>query len=272
MRIITKAEYIWNDNLARYVLVHEDSFEHAGPVGLCKGASAQQTSLAASQTSFYNTMTADYSQQFANQTAILGALTNSLQPVLSAGPNQFGFGTAETNSLNSSAIQGTGQQYQNAQRTLQQNQAAAGGGNSVVPSGANAQQQAALAASGANQTSSELLGIQQAGYQQGHQNYESAVSSLEGEAGLENPTGYAGAATSAGSSAASEANTISQENNAASPWPIIGGVLGGVANTLTGGLTSGLMTPPSGNAYQTLYNAGQPSGLSTGAASGTDGA
>ncbi len=236
MKIYTRLEFLWDTSAQKYVRVCEESYElpDASPVALLKGASGQQTSLANSQQAFYDTMTKDYSQQFANQTAVLNAVNASVQPVIAAGPNQYGFSPAETNVLNSQAIQGTAQQYNQAQKALQQRQAAEGGGTQFLPSGVNEQQKAELAATGANQTSSELLGIQQAGYTQGANQYQSAVQQAEGAAGIYNPTGYSGAATGAGNAAANEANTVAQENNAASPWPMIGGILGGVAGSIAG--------------------------------------
>lgn len=216
------------------------SSKWTGPVAVCKGASSQQTQEAASQQQFYNTLSSDYNTQFANQSAILGSLTNALSSTLQAGPNQYGYSAAETGSLNSSALQGTGQSYANASKSLKENQAAQGGGNVALPSGVASQQQAQLAASAANQESSSLLGIQQQGYQQGAANYNNAVNALGGVASQYNPTGYAGSATSAGSSAYGSATTNQQMNNAASPWNVLGGVIGGVAQGFGGALGSGI--------------------------------
>lgn len=234
MRIHTKLEYVWSGS--DYVLELEEGFDlpENGQLGLCKGATQQQNDLADSQTKFYNTLSTDYGTQFANQSAILSSLQKSLQPTVDAGPSQYGYSTGQTNNLNSTAIQGTAQQYQNAQKALQNQQAARGGGNLMLPSGVDAQNNASLAASGANQTSSELLGIQNAGYAQGNQNYTNAINQLGGVAGQYNPNGYAGSATSAGNSAGDTLNTIQKANAASSPWGAIGGLLGGVAGSFAG--------------------------------------
>lgn len=236
VKIYTKLEYLWIKD--KYVLVHADGhYLPAGsPVSLCKGASSQQDALAASQTDFYNTMTQDYKQQFADQNAILNTLDTSLKPIVEAGPNQYGFSTGETNDLNSQAIEGTAKQFNQAQRALQQQQAAAGGGNQYLPSGVNEQQKAELASAGANQESSELLGIKQAGYTQGANQYQSAIQQEEAAAKIYSPTEYSSSATGAGTAAANEANTISQENNAASPLSVLGGILGGATTAFAGGL------------------------------------
>jgi hypothetical protein len=246
MQIAKRVEYVWSDKQARYIPIRRLSINWTGPLAFCKGPSAQQEQLANSQQGFYNTLTNDYSQQFGNQSAILSSLNNTLSPIVAAGPNQFGYSAAETNSLNSSALQNTGQQYANASQALKANQAATGGGNVPLPSGVQSQQQAGLASSAANQASNQLLGIQQSGYQQGYNTFESAVGQLGGVAGQYNPTGYAGSATGAGSAAANTANQVTQLNNAASPWNLVGGLLGGATSGIAGGLTGDLGTAVSG--------------------------
>ena len=233
MHISVKREYLWSGTQDRYIILRDVRRPFFGQTAFAKGASAQQTDIGQSQQNFTNQLMANYGQQFQNQNAILGTLQNSLNPIVQAGPNQFGFSKAETNNLNSQALQGTGQQYANASKALGQQQAAQGGGNSYLPTGAQAQQQAGLAASAANQTSNQLMGVQQAGYQQGYNQYQSAVGQLGGVAGMYNPTGYAGEANTSGANAANTANTVAQMNNAASPWNLVGGILGGA---VSGGL------------------------------------
>ena len=238
MLITTKAVYVWSTKQDRYLLVTRNTKSiNRTEVALCKGASSAQSNLANQQASFYNTLQTDYGQQFQNQNAILGSLQKSLSPILNAGPNQFGFSQAQTNNLNSSAIQNTAQGYANASKALKENQAAAGGGNTLLPNGAQSAQQGALASSAANNQSNQLLGIQQAGYQQGLQNFNNAVGQLGGVASQYNPTGFSNSANSAGSSAFNSATQVQTMNNQASPWNLVGGILGGVASGLTGGLT-----------------------------------
>lgn len=251
MHISVRKEFIWSDSQDRYILIRDVRRPFFGQVAWAKGASSQQQQISDAQQNFYNTLSANYNQQFASQNAILKTLQNSLNPIVQAGPNQFGFSNAEVNNLNSQALQGTGQQYRNAARSLGEQQAAQGGGNSYLPTGAQAQQQAALAASGANQASNQLLDIQQKGYDIGRSQYNAAISQLGGVAGQYNPTGYAGEATGAGTAAANEANQVAQLNNEASPWNLVGGILGGAAgaglNAFTGGL-GGTLGKAAGNA------------------------
>lgn len=246
MRIHTELNYIWRGR--DLVLVSEQGFEfpNNGIIALCKGASAEQNSLAASQTAFYNTLQADQSQQFANQNNVLSSLQNTLNPIVAAGPNQYGFNAAETNNLNSNVINNTATQYNNAARNLGAQQGAAGGGNSLLPSGVASQQQARLAASAADQTAQGLTGVQEAGYQQGRAQYNNATSQLGGVAGQygSGAESYAGSANTAGANAGTTDETIYKENAAASPWNLVGGILGGVANAgldwATGGISGAL--------------------------------
>ena len=229
MRIFSKIEYQWSDRQKRYILIRSKSRPFFGQLSLCKGASAQQSQIGNSQQQFTTQLMQDYGQQFGNSNAIYGTLTKALQSIITAGPNQFGYSAGQTNTLNSQAIQGTGQQYNAAKQNLAAQQAASGGGNAVLPSGVQQQQTAGLATNAANQTSNQLLGIQQAGYQQGNNQFNQAVGQLGGVAAGYNAAGFAGAANTAGSNAANTANQITQENNAASPWGLIGGILGGAA-------------------------------------------
>jgi hypothetical protein len=240
MRIHTRLTYQWVGD--RYILIDEEGYDYDGPIAECKGASAAQDSLAASQTAFYNTLTQDYATQFANQEAIQKSLNTALQPIVAAGPNQFGYSQPELNNLNSTAITGTATAFANAKKSLQEGQAAQGGGNAFLPSGVKAQQDETLASQGADQEASELLGIQNAGYEKGNANFENAIGQTQNLTNSYNPTGFAGSATGAGNSADAEENVITEENNAASPWSTIGGILGGVAGDIGGGFGTSLGT------------------------------
>jgi hypothetical protein len=242
MRITTKAQYIWSDRQNRYILLSQEFTDWTGDVALAKGATGAQMQLQQEQANFYNTLSQDYSTQFANQSAILKSLNAALSPIVAAGPNQYGFSSGETAALNAQAVQGAGQAYAHANTALRTAQAAQGGGNVYLPSGVQQQEQAALAASSAATTANEEMGVQQAGYQQGYNQFQSAIGQLSGVAGMYNPTGYAGSANQAGSAAGQTAQEIQQENAAASPWNVVGGLLGGAVSGMTGGLVGDLGT------------------------------
>ena len=199
------------------------------------GATQQQTNLSNEQNAFYSQLTQQDATTFGEDQGILKQVQSAYSPILAAGPNQNGFSQAETDSLNTSATEGVASSYAGAEKALHENQAATGGGDTYLSSGVSAQQDEALAEGGAQQESTDKLQIQQAGYQQGYNEFTQATSALEGAAGENNSASYAGEATNAGSAAGTTDNQIAQENES---WyaPLVGAV-GSVA---TGGLSSAL--------------------------------
>ena len=189
------------------------------------GASSAQEQLQTEQMNFYQTLTNEYQTTFGENQSILKSLTASFSPILQAGINQKGFSDAELTALNSQAVTGTGQAYKQAQTAVGDKLAAEGGGNTYIPSGAKTQVQEELASSAAQNIGNQELGIQENDYATGRQNYLEAAGILGGVASQYNPTGYAGAATNAGSAAETTANQINQENNS---WvnAVVGGVTG----------------------------------------------
>lgn len=177
------------------------------------GASDEQKQLDQEQTEFYNQAMQQQSQVYGEDQQILQAMTGIYEPILAAGPNQQGFSAAEKNSLDTQAIEGTAQNYQGAAKAVNEQIASEGGGNTYLPSGAATQLKAETAAASAQQESSEEQQITQADYQQGYNEWQQAASGLSGVASELNPVGYSGAATGAGSAAATTANQIAEENN-----------------------------------------------------------
>jgi hypothetical protein len=217
---------MWSDTIERYLR------EGRGVSGGC-GASSAQVGLQNSQIQFYNQLTANYAQQYSENQQILQELTKSFNPILAAGPDQQGYSPAELQSLQSEATTGVGQNYSAAQKALALEQGAQGGGNSFVPSGAASEQRAQLAESAAQQQSGEQLGIEQQNWAQGLSNYQFAANELAGVAAQYNPEGQAGAATGAGSSAATTANEVTQANQS---WmQLAAGALGAAGGALGGG-------------------------------------
>lgn len=242
MRITTKAEYRWGGfgvSGGRYFLARWEGYElpaHSR-VALCKGPSASEQDVANGQQSFANTLQGDYGTTFANQQSMLNNLTNSLTNTVKGGPGQYGYSAQEDTGLRTQADSGTAAAYKNAKEATGEAAAAAGGGNAVLPTGASSQTNEQLAQSAAQQQSNQQLGITNAGYQQGEQNYQNAVNGLDTVASLENPNGTASAANTGAANAFGSANTVSQQQNAANPWNIAGGILGGAASAAVGGLT-----------------------------------
>lgn len=240
MFVTTRAVY----DIPTGALLLLEGYRYRGPVARLKGASQAQVNLQNQQASFYQTMTQAYQTQFANQSAILAAISKTLQPIVTLGPSQYGFSPAEDTALRTQATEGTAAEYGAASRALGQAISSepglskfspvAAGGETYIPSGARDQLTEQLLSSEALTKSNQQLGITEAGYQQGLQNYQFATGALGGVASQYNPLGYAGSATGAGSSAFNSATEVQKMNNAASPWGVVGGILGGVAGSFLG--------------------------------------
>lgn len=231
MRLITRAVY---DNSG--LLIAENTRLYLGSVMLCKGASADQKALETSQQQLNSSLTANYNQNFANQQAILNAVKAVYDPILNAGPSQFGFAKPEETAYRTQASEDTAQNYAQAGAAARERLAAAGGGNTALPSGAQADMENRLAGAAAESESNKQLDITKAGYAQGRQNFNNATSTEMSAAGMENPLGYAGAATSSATSAFNMATTNQQEDGAV--WGQLGGLAGGLLGSIAGPIGS----------------------------------
>lgn len=210
----------------------------ADPVAINKGPTSAQEHLQASQSAFYDELRKDYSTQFANQQAVLKAVTDAWGPVIAAGINQYGFSKAEDTTLRSMATEGTALAYAQGAKAVNEQIAAEGGGNTFLPSGANDQLRKEVATAAARQQSQEQLQITEAGYETGRQNYLAGTNAELAAAGLYNPSGAASAANNAGQAASQTANDIAQESGGF--WGTVGGILGGALNSAVG--TGGALT------------------------------
>lgn len=192
------------------------------------GSTTMQNNLAQSESNFYSQMTNQYQQEFGQNQAIMQELQSSLLPTVEAGPNQMGFSSQELADLNSTAVTGAANAYNQESQALNEGEAAKGG-NEFVPSGAQEALQGQLTSSAENNLSNNILGIQQAGYDQGNKNYNAAIGALSGvPKAIEDPlSGLARSTTGASDSANTEANAVQQANDS---WMgAVGGLLGNAA-------------------------------------------
>lgn len=216
-----------------------------GPLKFGCGASSAETGLEGQEASLASILQGNYATRFASQQQMLGALNSSLTPTLQAGPNQTGFSAPELAAYNTQALNTTGANYANAARALS-GQLAGRGGDSGLESGVDQQIKASLASQAAGTLSNEQLGITEANYAQGRQNYNTAVSGEMALAGEENPQSFASGASSANTGAFGEASQINQQNNqvAADLGGLAGGVISGIGAGIGGssGVGAGLKT------------------------------
>lgn len=181
---------------------------------MCGGASSTQMELQQEQVSFYQQAQEEAATTFAEQQAALAQMKSVYDPILAAGPNQEGFSPEEKTSMESTAIEGTATNYQNAAKAVNEQLAAEGGGN--IPggtTGAQEQLKEEVATSAAAQLSSEQEQITQADYATGQQNFAQATAAEENTSGQYNPTSFESNATTAGSAAETTAAAIVNENN-----------------------------------------------------------
>jgi hypothetical protein len=200
------------------------------------GPSGQESAIAGSQQKFSNLLQSNYSQNFGNQSAILGHLSSILTPIAEAGPNQEGFSAAEKAELNSSAISSTAASYKHSAQVVGEARGAAGGGNDLATSGADKQVDATLASNADTNLSNQQNQIDLADYSAGRQQFNTAVSGLGGVAQEYAPTALAGAADTATSSAFNDANAIQQQKNQEES-DIAGGIAGIGLGVVTGGMS-----------------------------------
>jgi hypothetical protein len=151
-------------------------------------------------------------QVFGENQALYASVNSVLQPILKAGPDQQGFSSAESNTLNAQAVEGTAENYAGAARAVGESLAGEGGGEEL-PTGGQAEMKAEIAQSAAGQESQQETQIQEANYQTGRENFQMAEQGELAIAAGENPTSYGNMATNSANAAGSEANAIAQEDS-----------------------------------------------------------
>lgn len=196
------------------------------------GSTPQQTEVSDEENQFYKTLTDQYSTVFGQSQAITGALTSAFMPILQAGPSQTGFSPSEENALRTQNLESVGTNYAQAQKATAQILAARGGGNTLLPSSVDANILAGNTNAAAAQRSQGDLGITQANYQQGYQNWQSAAGILGSTAGLVDPSKFGGMTTTAGGAAMTGATDVANASN--SPWNAAFGALGAGAGLAAG--------------------------------------
>jgi hypothetical protein len=198
------------------------------------GPTQQQKDVTDEQQQFYKKLTDEYSTIFGQNQAITGALTGMFTPILQAGPGQPGLAAGLETALRTQNTENVATDYAQAQKATAQILAARGGGDTLLPSSVNANILAQNANAAAATRAQGEMGITQANYAQGYQNWNTAANVLGSTAGLLNPTGYAGQATGAGTAASTSAQAVAASQFA--PWGAAMGALGAVGGAAVGKL------------------------------------
>jgi hypothetical protein len=183
------------------------------------------------QANFYNTLTTNYNTDFGQFEGLTQGLLSKLEPIVNAGPGQYGFDATEDSAIRSSAINADAAAAQNAEEATNKQIIASNGGADLMPTGAQEQLREEGNVSAAQKLASDMSQITQAGYQAGQQNYNTALGAEENVMGLMNPNSYASSAVSGGSAATGAVNA---EMAADDSWMnMVGGALGGAAGAFT---------------------------------------
>lgn len=143
---------------------------------------------------FSNNLVSDFQQQYGAQSSIFSFLTGKFTDMVN---NPQGFSPAALSALRGGAVDTISKQFNNAKQALGAGMAAQGSFGGDVKSGVNAQLQGNLAYQQAGATANELGGIELQNEQQKISNQRFAEQGLNEIGVEENPTGFAGAATSA---------------------------------------------------------------------------
>lgn len=211
---------------------------YSGPWALCKG---DDTAKAAEQqqANFNNQLMSIFQQQYSKQSEVLDFLKGKLQPMID---NPTGYSDQSLAAMRTSATDNLSSEYQNAQKTLQNNLNQRNGG-SDLPSGTEDQLQAALLNNEATDKANAQNTITLNNENLKNSNLWNAMNVLSGNVASQfNPLGYASAASTGGNTVAN----LSQANTAASGSGFWGSFSRSLGNGLGGMLTGGNSTGTGG--------------------------
>lgn len=181
-------------------------------------------------------MAANYNANNAASNSILSNVTNSLTPILEAGPSQKGFSTAEDTELQSGAAVSNAANYQHASAVAGANNAA-GGGSTYAPTGGQQQVAGAIASNAAGNLSSTQNQIEEANWAQGTKNFENAEAGELGAQQGYNPNATGSLAENANSNSFGQQQQMAQQSDA---WVgDLSSLVGGLGGAALGNLNAG---------------------------------
>lgn len=177
------------------------------------GATDSQYQIQQEQMQQYQQMQDMTAEEFGKMQEIYKPLEEQFQSIFKLGPGQKGFSDDETNNLNTQVVEGTAGNYGQAARAVNREIAATGGGDMYAPSGAADSLRQTVANSAAQEESREEIGVKQADYDQGYQEWLQAGQGLMSIAAGDNPLGWASATTNSGTAASETSNQIASQEN-----------------------------------------------------------
>jgi len=149
-----------------------------------------------------NALYTSFQKIYADNSAILGSITNALTPIVKGGASQYGFSAAEDAALRTQATAELARAGRSASGAVRSALASRGGGNVLLPSGSEASIEAGLAENEAYKQAEAQLDITGKGYETGRENFFRGTGMLGAAPGeLEAPITRAGGAAMSGSQA-----------------------------------------------------------------------
>lgn len=207
------------------------------------GPSSEAKANEQAQTDFYKATVAQQEQTFSAQKELLDQIKAITLPILSAGPQQYGFTPEEDSLLRSQITEGGAKSLSDTVNATRLRELQQSNGASLLPTGASLQAEESARILSEQQTSQALTNEKLAGYAQGNQLYTQALSALSGVAQMQSPTTFSSAATGAGSNATGAVNLADSERSSILS-SILGGVISGGTALATGGASKLLSITP----------------------------
>lgn len=185
------------------------------------GPSSEEVSQQHELANFDNLLRNNYSLLFNKQADVLSQISNSLSPIIAAGPDAHGMSAEELHARQSEAVATSGAAAQQAEQAARLYSAGRGGGaTSGVMSGIDQQIQAGIASQGAQAEASRLNQITEQDYALGREKFWRAEGGMHALAGELSPNAAMGGSIQGGEAAFQEAKTMSDQSNAM--WKDIG--------------------------------------------------
>lgn len=181
---------------------------------MCGGPTDAETSQQHDLAGFDKMLEGNYSTLFNEQADVLSQLSNSLKPIIAAGPNAHGMSGEELNARQAQAIATSGAAAAQAEQAARVFSAGrGGGGTSGVMSGIDQQIQAGIASQGAQAEASRLNQITSEDFALGRDNYWRAQGGMNAIAGQLSPNAAMSGSLSGGEAAFGEAKTMADQSN-----------------------------------------------------------
>jgi hypothetical protein len=199
---------------------------------MCSGGDEKLKQSEKLQLDFQTQLIDIFKKQYGDQSEVLHFLTDRLKPQVD---NPTGYSASAKAAMRAEAVDTISNQYDNAQKAVQDIQFTRGGRD--LPSGVDAMQIGALKGAQARDTSNALNTIELNDENLKESNYWNAINILSGNvAGQFNPLGYASAENNTASTV-SDLGTAYKNSQGSQLLGATGGIVGGVGAALGGYFT-----------------------------------